>query len=110
MRDADESAPSLAVDAEYLHGLLRFSSDLVSVVEADGTLRYASPSHESILGYPPEQLVGQNMLSFVHHQDLQQVTASLALALDEPGTIALATFRFQHRDGYWRWLEATGAT
>lgn len=108
MQEDGESAASLTVDAEYLHNLLRFSSDLVSVVEADGTLRYASPSHESMLGYAPDQLAGQNMLSFVHHQDLQRVTDALAQVLHDPGTTASALFRFRHRDGSWRWLESTG--
>jgi PAS domain S-box-containing protein len=108
MQDAAESAHSLTMDAEFLYNLLRFSSDLVSVVDADGTLRYASPSHESMLGYPPDQLTGQNMLSFVHRQDRPRVTEILAQVLAEPGATASATFRFRHEDGSWRWLESTG--
>jgi DNA-binding NarL/FixJ family response regulator len=35
----------------------------------DGTIRYVSPSHERMLGYPLDELVGRNVLSFVHPED-----------------------------------------
>ena len=55
---------------EHYRSLIENSLDLVSILNFDGTIRYASPSHERVLGYPLDDLVGQNAFSFVHPDDL----------------------------------------
>src|SRR5579864_5418605 len=65
---------------EHYRSLIENSLDLVSILNFDGTIRYASPSHERILGYPLEDLVGQNAFSFVHPDDLGAVQAEFARA------------------------------
>jgi diguanylate cyclase (GGDEF)-like protein/PAS domain S-box-containing protein len=41
--------------------LVRHASDLITVVDADTTVRYQSPSIERILGYRPEELLGARL-------------------------------------------------
>ncbi len=58
-----------AVDAlerreEHYRSLIENSLDLISILNVDGTIRYASPSHERVLGYALDELVGQNALTF----------------------------------------------
>ncbi|MEJ2208508.1 MAG: PAS domain S-box protein [Anaerolineae bacterium] len=88
--------------------LLQHATDLISVVDADGNLRYASPSHRTTLGYEPGELVDRPMFDLVHPDDVQAARESLAGALGRPGAVGQATFRFRHKDGSWRWLESTG--
>src|SRR5690242_8592765 len=38
---------------DIYHALTAQTSDLVAILEADGTFRYASPSFQRILGYSP---------------------------------------------------------
>src|SRR5215471_16842657 len=57
MRYATERAR--AVEAlerreEHYRSLIEHSLDLISILNVDGTIRYVSPSHERILGYPLE--------------------------------------------------------
>jgi PAS domain S-box-containing protein len=76
------------------------------VTDADGTIRYLSPSVERTLGYRPEEMLGTNTGDYVHPDDLEKGFKELAEALAKPGVhpVAVET-RVRHKDGTWRWLE-----
>ena len=107
MRYATERAR--AVEAlerreEHYRSLIENSLDLVSILNFDGTIRYASPSHERILGYPLEDLVGQNAFSFIHPDDLPVARTAFS-RLNQSASIEC---RFRHKDESWRVLESFG--
>ncbi len=87
---------------EHYRSLIENSMDLISILNLDGTIRYASPSHERLLGYPLDELVGKNVLSFVHSDDKDGVqTALLNGNSGQP-----LECRIRHADGSWRMLES----
>lgn len=88
--------------------LVQNSSDIISVLSSDGTIRYESPSIERILGYKPEELLGKNAFAFVHPDDRARVMEIFEKHLTIPGSITPIELRFRHNDGSWRALEATG--
>ena len=88
---------------EHYRSLIENSLDLISILNIDGTIRYASPSHERILGYALDELVGQNALSFVHPDDLPAVREAL---LEADGS-SMLEFRCRHKDGSWRVMESS---
>ena len=88
--------------------LVQNSSDVITILNSDGTIRYESPSIERILGYRPEELIGKNAFDFVHPDDRPAVETIFQNLLRNPGTIAPVELRFRHNDGNWRTLEATG--
>src|SRR6202790_1359625 len=65
---------------EHYRSLIEHSLDLISILNVDGTIRYVSPSHERVLGYRLLELVGQDVLSFVHPGDLARVKETFAKA------------------------------
>jgi diguanylate cyclase (GGDEF)-like protein/PAS domain S-box-containing protein len=86
------------------------SSEIVTIVDPDGTLRYTSPAFGRLLGYDPEKVVGKmNVLEYVHPDDLPHVLEETEKVLSE-GDIASnkAEYRFRHADGSWRWMESMG--
>jgi len=87
---------------EHYRSLIENSLDLISILNIDGTIRYASPSHERILGYALHELVGQNALTYVHPDDLPAVRDAL---LKADGSYMLE-FRCRHKDGSWRVIES----
>ncbi|MBI1815501.1 MAG: PAS domain S-box protein [Deltaproteobacteria bacterium] len=99
--------PRLA-DAEHFRALIEHASDLIAIFNADGSLRYASPSHERVLGYPPAELVGRSVFELVHPEDVARVIATFADHVQHPGVAPSIEFRFHHRDGSWRVVEAIG--
>lgn len=88
--------------------LVQNSSDVITILNSDGTIRYESPSIERILGYKPEDLAGKSVFDFVHPDDRQRVMKVFEKHLAIPGSITPLELRFRHNDGSWRTLEATG--
>jgi PAS domain S-box-containing protein len=87
---------------EHYRSLIENSMDLISIMNLDGTIRYVSPSHERLLGYPLDALVGRNVLSFVHSED----KARVQMALTNGNNGRPVECRIRHSDGSWRVLES----
>jgi PAS domain S-box-containing protein len=84
------------------------TSDVVTVVDADGTVRYVSPSIESMLGYLPHERVGRSCFDLLHSDDLPRARSTFAEALRRPrDTLALGV-QIRHRDDSWRQVEVAG--
>jgi PAS domain S-box-containing protein len=94
---------------EHFRSLIENASDLITIVDGDGTIHYESPSVRAILGYDPEELVGRNAFHFIHPDDRESVTERLRRAVVLPNTANPSQFRFRHSDGSWRVLEAVGS-
>ena len=100
---------ALGKSEKRFRALTQNSSDIVTLLAADGTIRYQSPSIERILGYQPEELVGENIFDYVHPEDLKRVRGRFAEGLAEPNLRSSAQYRFRHKDGSWRYLESIGS-
>jgi PAS domain S-box-containing protein len=50
--------------------------DLVTILAADGTILFESPSLEDLLGFRPEQVIGRPVFEFVHPEDVMLVSAA----------------------------------
>jgi diguanylate cyclase (GGDEF)-like protein/PAS domain S-box-containing protein len=97
-------------DDRWLRSVVENSSENITIVDLDGTLRYASPAFERMLGYAPEEVVGKmNVLDHVHPDDLPHVLEETEKALSAGGVVTnRAEYRFRHKDGSWRWIESAG--
>ena len=87
-------------------GLIQNALDIIMITDADGTIRYMSPSVERVLGYRPEEMLGTNTADYIHPDDVEKGFDELAEALAKPGVhpVAVET-RVRRKDGAWRWLE-----
>jgi diguanylate cyclase (GGDEF)-like protein/PAS domain S-box-containing protein len=94
---------------ERFRALTQNSSDIVTLLGTDGTIRYESPSIERILGYRPEELLGENAFDYVHPDERGRVQGKFAEGLADPDLRPSAEFRFRHKDGSWRYLESVGS-
>ena len=97
-------------DDRWLRSVLHNSSEIFTIVDPDGTLRYANPAFGRVLGYDPEDAVGtMNVLGHVHPEDLPHVQEATQRALSGKGVVTnRAEYRFRHKDGSWRWVESLG--
>ncbi len=68
-----------------MHSVVENSSEIVTIVDPDGTLRYANPAWKRVLGYDPQEDVGMNVLDHVHPEDLSHVLEETEKALSEEG-------------------------
>ena len=79
--------------------------DAISVTDEKGIIQYASPSHQTILGYKTEDLVGKSVFNYLCPEDMDSVMASLEGILEKRE--ARYQYRFRHADGHWVWGEAS---
>lgn len=89
--------------------LIEQSSDIIGILEGDGTFRYLSPMVEEILGFSPEELVGENCFEYVHPADQEAVMAEFQRSLEDPSIKSKVECRYRSADGEWRWLESIGS-
>ncbi|MGH9901374.1 MAG: PAS domain-containing protein, partial [Pyrinomonadaceae bacterium] len=105
VRPAEDAAETLYRGEQYFRSLIENASDLISIMNPDGTVRYLSPSCARVLGYEPEELIGKQILDHIHPDDLPLMKEQLEYKLEHPGVVIDLTCRFRHKDGTWRVLE-----
>jgi diguanylate cyclase (GGDEF)-like protein/PAS domain S-box-containing protein len=87
--------------------LVRNSSDVVTVLAPDTTIRYASPAAERILGYQPHELVGTKLAYLVHPDDRAELVAFVGRGVQHDGTHPVPMeFSIRRAEQTWIRVEA----
>ena len=92
--------------------LLSKASDAFAIADADGTITYASPASERVLGSPVAELVGRSVKDFVGLVDPSDLAGPGSGLLDvfaTPGTEATQRLRVLDVTGTERWLEVAAS-
>lgn len=88
-----------------LEVLLASTSDLLTVHDRDGTVRFANAAAQSLLGLSPDRLVGSNPFRLVHPDDRRALIAAMRDLRLQPGEVHVVRLRAHHADGSWRHVE-----
>ncbi|MCC7051644.1 MAG: EAL domain-containing protein [Gemmatimonadaceae bacterium] len=91
-----------------LAALVRHGSDMLTILEADTEVRYASPSHLQVMGIPPELLVGRRMATEIHRDDYPAAQRGFDRLLTGESMRESLVVRMRDGTGHWRWVEAVG--
>jgi PAS domain S-box-containing protein len=108
--EAQEAEDALRRSERHFRRLIENAQDTISIVDPAGTMTYMSPSTLRLLGYTPEELVGRSAFGFIHPDDQRLVADELVRVFGTPGIVGHVEYRFRHKDGGWRYLEAFGQT
>lgn len=100
-----EAEHAAALQERRFRSLVQETSDVIAVLDDQGTIDYITPSVEKVLGYRPEDQVGTSGLTLVHPKDLLNIRELLATIINRPGTATRMELRLQHKTGTWRWIE-----
>ncbi|MGH9058803.1 MAG: diguanylate cyclase domain-containing protein, partial [Acidimicrobiales bacterium] len=87
--------------------LVEHGHDLITVMAPDGTISYASPACQAILGREPARLVGEHLLSVVHPDDRGHWAGQVAAVLTRADAVESAECRVSDANGGWRHIEFT---
>lgn len=87
--------------------LIENAADVITIVDAEGTIQYESPSAARILGYDIDQRRSRSFFDYIHADDLPAVLGEFSRSLDRPGRKAPLEYRCFHIDGTWRVMEGT---
>jgi diguanylate cyclase (GGDEF)-like protein/PAS domain S-box-containing protein len=85
--------------------LVRNASDVVTVVEIDSTITYASPSSQRTLGYSSGDLDGTRFVDLVHEDDKTRALSFISAASEGEELTGTIEFRVRRRDGSFIYTE-----
>ena len=103
--ERQRSHDSLRRSEEHFRRLTENALDVITILHADGTVRYQSPSIQTVLGHGAEDYSGRPISDFIHPEDAVAFLQALYQATQTHGNTPLLTFRFRHQDGSWRVFE-----
>ena len=86
--------------------VLERSHDLVTLLEPDGTIVYASHSWAVVLGYEPDEVVGTSIVTYTHPDDVARgldAIAAQAAGIEIPSIVT----RRRAKDGRWVSIESS---
>ena len=103
-----EVQEALRSSEERFRSLVQNSSGIITVIDAEGTVLYQSPTMERVLGHRPEDRIGKNVFEFslVHPEDQDKQNGLIKKILGMPGETSRTEMRMRHRDGSWRHMDA----
>jgi PAS domain S-box-containing protein len=105
----DAEAARRATD-ERFRALVENISDVLLLVDADGTIAWSAPSSQRFVGWTAEDMAGQPMFAFVHPDDAAASRQRLNELVARPGERMRIEARVRHADGSWRVLEGSGVS
>ena len=94
---------TLEAERERYRKFFNSSSDLMSIIRADGVRQTANPAFAATLGYPVSELSGKPFVELVHPEE-RQALLERGRELTANGGAASSINRFICRDGSVRWL------
>jgi PAS domain S-box-containing protein len=105
--DRKRAETALRTSEERFRTLIEKSAEGLALFGTDGTILYQSPSLFAIQGYAPTERDGRSGFELVHPDDLAATMAVFEKLRATPGASAEFAARLRHKNGSWRWHEAT---
>ncbi|MGW1075281.1 putative bifunctional diguanylate cyclase/phosphodiesterase [Streptomyces sp. NPDC002537] len=100
----------LAQKENHFRSLVQGSSDVIMIAAPTGILRYVSPAAAGVYGREAEELVGSELASLIHPEDLGRVVHEVRRFLAAPPAEEPTTrieCRFRSGSGEWLNVEST---
>jgi len=100
---------ALRASEARFRALTENATDMILILDAEGVIKYASPSVQRIMGYAPDELTGQSVFTLLHPEDAARMSAAWLYLLEQMVTHTDTTLaRIRHADGTWHIHEGLG--
>jgi PAS domain S-box-containing protein len=106
LREAMDAEAARDTTEQRFRSLIEHSSDVITLLDAAGTIIYSTQSLKPTLGYAAGEMAGHSVLELVHPDQQAAATASLDQLFADPDQVVHTDLRVRHKDGSWRDLEA----
>lgn len=92
----------------FFRSLVENAHDIIDVLRLDGTIVYESPACEAILGYAPDERIGDDCLQYIHPDDLPRVRSLFHDLVEDGGVAKTVEYRYRRKSGAYVTFEVTG--
>ncbi|HEV1993758.1 MAG TPA: PAS domain-containing protein [Candidatus Acidoferrum sp.] len=89
----------------HFRQMVENSHDILTIRDADGRVRYTSPSIHNVLGYKQEEMIGSTGFELIHPEDRSTVENALNEFWKNTGARDSIQYRAKHANGTWVSLE-----
>ena len=103
-----QTEKALQESEKYFKEITENSSDIIIITDKKGDIKYCSLSAERIIGYKPEELIGRNVIKFIHPDDVKRAVNDFGKAVLAKDPAIPNAFRILHKDGSERYVEGLG--
>ena len=101
-----ESDMAVPLDTLPLH-----SAGLLTVLDADGVVRYESPAVTRLFGYDQRALVDEPLDDYIHPEDRERVVETVhTLVTADERTVESVEYRHETAAGSYLWVESVGSS
>ncbi len=99
-----EAQRKLAKSERHYRRIIENISDIITIVDPEGTMTYISPSAERVLGLSPAQMIGRNIRETVDQEDIKGV--DMQTLYDRYGRNGALEYRVRTCSGEFLLLES----
>ena len=90
----------------YYRRLIENSSDLILILNREGTISFVSPSVQGLLGYATDALEARNLFDFVAEDDKQKLFDGMARLIESEQALPNIELHVISEAGEWRLFQA----
>jgi len=96
---------ALSSSEAYFRSLIENASDIITIVDDDGSVRYISPSLERVTGLKTSEVTGKNIFEYVHPDDETAAKDVFTHVIQNPGGVLSSELRMRHDGSSWHVFE-----
>ncbi|MDX6575193.1 MAG: hypothetical protein QOE96_1146, partial [Blastocatellia bacterium] len=93
---------------EKFRSIVETTNEWIWAIDLEGNHTYTNPAIEQILGYQAEEILGANVLEFVHEEDREELEKLLNEWISEERGWTGLVLRWKHKHEGYRYLESNG--
>ena len=107
-RQLEEQVQEVERTQNRMASLLVNASEVITIYEEDGRIRYISPSVERILGYQPEEMIGQSDMQHIQGEGIKVFSNMFTTLIGNPKESVTVQYIYETKNVGEVWVEATG--
>jgi two-component system cell cycle sensor histidine kinase/response regulator CckA len=99
-----QAEEAVRLNEQHYRTIIEDATDIISILDGNGSVRFISPSITRLLGYGTEELIGRSGFSIIHPDDVGRAQADFVQIWTGADRDAME-IRLRHKDGHYIFFE-----
>jgi len=101
-KDSDDNYNELIFNQSKYQTILSNISNVIAIIDSNGTITYKSPGIERFFGWNPNELLGKEAWVTVHPNDISIVQNAFFKVLSKENEMVTINYRYKCKDGSFK--------